>query len=65
MKYMTKAEALEQMKQGKKITHEYFLDHEYLYWKNGKVYTEDGYEFDFFFDDTKEYLNNGWSIYEN
>jgi hypothetical protein len=38
---MTSTEAIEQMRQGKKVTHEYFTDHEFIYMENGKIISED------------------------
>lgn len=43
---MNKREAYIAMEQGKKITHMYFDDDEFLYIKDGTIYTEDNYKFD-------------------
>jgi len=41
---MTKEEAIQAMREGKKVTHEYCSDDEYLYERNdGKIVTEEGY----------------------
>lgn len=41
---MTKEQAISEMQKGNKITHELFLDYEYLHMENGIVKTEDGVE---------------------
>lgn len=43
---MTRFEAVEAMKQGHKVTHQYFASNEYLYMDNGVITSEDGYDFD-------------------
>lgn len=39
---MTKKQAFEAMQSGKKVFHDYFLDDEYLYLFEDKIYTEEG-----------------------
>jgi len=52
---MNKSEAYKAMEQGKRITHAYFDDDEFLYMKDGVIYTEDNYRFD-----NREDGYNGW-----
>jgi hypothetical protein len=40
---MTRADALKTLEFGHKITHQLFGDDEYLYQKDGTIYTEDGF----------------------
>lgn len=62
---MNKKEAWKLLESGEKITHNFFLDNEYLYMEEGKVYTEDGYKV------TQEFWalrqdpawETGWHIY--
>jgi hypothetical protein len=66
-KTLTKAEALLAMKDGKKITHEYYLPDEYCFMKGGIIFTEDGYGKG---DENGEFWakyqiwETGWSIYK-
>lgn len=64
---MTKDEALEKMKQGFKVSNEYFTSDEFLYMmKNGVIMSEDGYNFnDWFFNIRKgeEWKLTGWRVY--
>ncbi|EDV1300498.1 hypothetical protein AAC69_002584 [Salmonella enterica subsp. enterica serovar Hadar] len=64
---MTKDEALEKMKQGFKVSNQYFTSNEFLYMKeNGVIMSEDGYNFnDWFFNIRKgeEWKLDGWSVY--
>lgn len=46
---LTISQAIQEMRLGKKVRHKYFLKEEYLYWKNGHPYTEDGYKSDMSF----------------
>lgn len=39
---MTKAEAINAMYGGKKVTHRYFTDEEYIYMVGDEIYSEDG-----------------------
>lgn len=59
---MTKHEALEAMKEGNNVTHEYFTDDEYLYiTNNGVILTEDGCIFNEQFN-KPDYFPTGWLI---
>lgn len=64
---MNKDEALEKMKQGFKVSNQYFTSDEFLYMKaNGVIMSEDGYNFnDWFFNIRKgeEWKLDGWSVY--
>lgn len=66
---MTKNEAYVAMEQGKKITHEFFDDNEFLYMKNGTIYMENGCRFnnredgyDGWEDRNSESFQTNWSI---
>lgn len=60
---MTREEALEMMKSGHKITHEYFTPSEYFCMKFKSIIAEDGVDFsDLFF--TRDMYADGWSIFE-
>ena len=48
---MTATEALLAMYEGKKLTHRFFTDDEYIYMKNHDIYTEDGYNMGTVFED--------------
>ncbi len=61
---MTKEAAIELMHAGKKVTHTYFTDEEYLHEKNGEICTEDGYVFDTLFDERNSYLSDGWEEFK-
>lgn len=61
---MTRQQALDIMLQGKKVTHTYFVDNEYLHLVNGTITTEDGYNYTSKFYE-HDYFKDGWSIYEN
>lgn len=39
---MTKQEAIQAINEGKKVTHRYFTSEEYIFLKDGKIYSEDG-----------------------
>ena len=41
---MNKSEAIEQMKEGRKITHHLFSKNEWMSIENGRIVTEDGYK---------------------
>ena len=64
---MTKDEAQAKMKQGFKVSNQYFTSDEFLYMKeNGVIMSEDGYNFnDWFFNISKgeEWKLDGWSVY--
>lgn len=63
---LTKLQALEALNQGKKISHVYFTDDEYVYLKDGSLTDEQGIELteniDRFFDARP--WNDGWYIKE-
>jgi len=59
-KQFTRLEALEFVKNGGKITHQYFLPDEYLYYSEEQLLTEDGHNWDDPFWDL-DYLEVGWS----
>ena len=63
---MTREEALEKMKQGFKITNEYFTSEEYLHMVDGVIRSEDGYNFDewFYFPRLSEtWKYDGWRLF--
>lgn len=64
---MNKAEAIEAIEAGKKITHRFFTDTEYVMkGKNGCYVFEDGYEFlpsVFWADRNSSGWDNGWSVF--
>lgn len=64
---MKKDQALEKMKQGFKVSNEYFTSDEYLFMNaSGAIISEDGYNFnDWFFNIRKgeEWKLEGWSVY--
>lgn len=66
-KTMTKAEAIEEMKKGNKVTHRHFTDDEWVTMgTNGKMVLEDGVELpphEFWKWRTDESFNTDWSIY--
>jgi transcription initiation factor TFIIIB Brf1 subunit/transcription initiation factor TFIIB len=43
---MTRDEAYQAMREGKKVIHKYFDDHEYLCMKCGVILSEEGYNFE-------------------
>ena len=56
---MTRKEAIEAMRSGKKVTHNYFNEYEYLQVLGNEVYTESGkLEKDFI----KERGGHGWEV---
>ena len=60
---MTRLQALEAMKQGHQITHEYFASDEYLYMVDDNIKSEEDYYFDNWFKDGTEWKGDGWNIY--
>jgi len=60
---MTRLEALEAMKQGHKIIHRYFAPDEYLYMVDDNIKSEEGYDFDDWFEDGTDWKENSWSVY--
>lgn len=64
---MTKQEAIEAMKAGKKVTHVYFTDEEWITMEGNVIIDENGYHFDpdlFWFDRKSEAFNTGWSEFK-
>jgi len=64
---MTKLEALEAMRAGKKVTHAYFTDTEYIYMnKDREITSEDGVIHGAQFWDLRsgESWQHGWEIFE-
>ena len=59
---MNREEALQEMKAGAKVRHEYFTSEEYLFMdRYGRIMTEDGYEFaDQFF--ANDWFATGWQV---
>lgn len=60
---MDRKEALEAMKGGHKIMHEYFSPEEYLYMVNGDIKDESGYFWNFLFF-KRDMYEKGWTIKE-
>lgn len=63
---MTKAEALEAMKEGKKVTHRYFTADEWMTIENGLIKLEDGVKCsitEFFKWRTGDAWDDGYSLY--
>lgn len=63
---MTKEDAIIQMRQGKKITHTYFLSDEWITIKNGKILFEDGVmsNFEEFWNlRNQDFWNDGYELY--
>lgn len=64
---MTKTEAIQATKEGKKVTHRYFSNDEYLYRDNsGILRTEEGYPVkpEFWSYRTDASWDSDWSVYE-
>ncbi len=63
---MTKEEAIHALKQGARVTHDYFLDNEYIYLEDGKIHDENGYNIDaeFWQHRTQDHWNRNWKIFE-
>lgn len=57
---LTKDQALEEMKAGKKVAHSYFTSEEYLHIVNGVITSEDGYDFTRWFNILS--LEDGWKL---
>lgn len=61
---MTKKDAQDALRQGKKITHRFFLDTEFIQMKDGKLHGEDGMEMpDFWKYREESRWDNGWSVF--
>lgn len=64
---MTKEEAIVAMEAGHKVTHQYFTKDEFIRMKNGKLITEEGYEFEpwkFWMYRNYKVWETDWSIYK-
>jgi hypothetical protein len=64
---MTKDEAIEAMKAGKRVTHKYFSPEEWITMEDGMIVTEDGYRFSpesFWRFRTKPYFDNDWKLFK-
>ena len=64
---MNKQEAIEAMKKGFKVTHDYFSSDEFITMIGDKIVTEEGYSFnatEFWKYRTHESFNTGWSYYK-
>lgn len=64
---MNRSEAMQALREGKKITHVYFTDGEFVYLEEGKVMYEDGASssVEFFWSIRENELwDKGWKIYE-
>jgi ABC-type uncharacterized transport system ATPase subunit len=63
---MTFQEAKELARKGIKVTHQYFSDTEYMTMRGNIIVFEDGAEiFENEWANGKDWVNDGWSIYEN
>lgn len=63
---MNREEAIQLMKNGKKVTHRYFDNEEYIKMKDGKIYDENGYGFfpnEFWQYRTEIGWDRDWSVY--
>ncbi len=60
---MNREEALEAMKDGHKIMHEYFSPEEHFYMVNGNIIDESGYDWNFLFF-KRDMYEKGWAIKE-
>ena len=63
---MSKAEAIQAMHNGKKVTHYNFSDNEFIYMKDGEIYDENGYSMhgEFWKWRQGECWEKDWSLYE-
>lgn len=64
---MSKDEAIQAMREGKKVTHPTFTDEEYIQLKGNVIITEEGYEIflsQFFAIRNSVAFNTGWKIFE-
>jgi len=63
---MTRQQAFDAMKGGKKITHHYFASNEFYEMKNGKIIAEDGvnHTYTFWENDFLGWREDGWIIFE-
>ena len=64
---MTKKDAIQEMKEGKKVTHQYFTDDEWATMENGKIVLEDGVRCDpdeFWRWRLGSGFDDGWELFE-
>jgi hypothetical protein len=64
---MSRAEAIKAMREGKKVTHEYFTPTEWATMENGEILLEDGvrcHPSEFWRWRRDASFDNGWSIFE-
>jgi hypothetical protein len=61
---MTREEAKKELRKGNKITHKYFLSHEYIILVNGVETFEDGNKVPLGWWDRYDYLKQSWKIYK-
>lgn len=59
---MNKSEAYQAMEKGNKITHRFFIDNEYLHMVKGIARSEEGYNFEEWWEDEVEWKQDGYSI---
>lgn len=62
---LTQAEAMEAMKAGKRIQHQYFTPEEYLYMEFRSIISEDGYDFNGWWRSNtgdNEWKQTGWRV---
>lgn len=65
---MTRREAIQAMKKGFKVTHDYFSSNEYITMIDDKIVTEEGYKFnttEFWSYRTDEHWDTDWSYYKH
>lgn len=60
---MTIDEAIDQMKEGKKVRHTFFLDFEYVYYKNGNFFNEARFQVDMNTYSEMTHFEKGWELY--
>lgn len=59
---MNKIEAYQAMDNGHKIRHIHFSDDEFLHMVNGVIRSEEGYNFEIWWDGNEPWKEDGWSI---
>lgn len=67
---LTKGQALKALKEGYKVTHRYFTPEEYIYMKDGDIFTEEGYNAgdeycEFWTSKNTVEWQTGWEIYKD
>lgn len=62
---MTKEEAIQAMKDGKKVTHRYFSEDEYVYMKDERIHCELNYDInnEFWLIRSQDWWNDGWELF--